>query len=261
MSLSDTALDAAKAGGAVAGELYRSSVSVDTKSSKMDYVTDADRRAQRAVIETIRDAHPEASIIGEEGEESETLPPGRDGWVIDPVDGTTNFVHGIPLWTTTVAVVRGGETMAAATVAPALDDVYRTAGDDVTRNGASVAVSEKRDVETFAVAPILRYGPERDDEFGALLAALLREFGDLRRLGSAQLVLAMVAAGSLDAAASAQPRPHVWDTAAGAHMVERAGGTVTDVRGEPWTPDSEGLVASNGEAHTRVLETVHSVTE
>jgi myo-inositol-1(or 4)-monophosphatase len=90
------------------------------------------------------------------------------------------------------------------------------------------------------------------------MAALIRAFGDLRRFGSAQVTLAKVAAGSLDAAASAQPRPNPWDTVAGVYMVERAGGTVTDVHGDPWDPGCDGLVASNGTAHDEVLAVVQS---
>lgn len=258
MIQSDTALAAAEAGADIAEELYRSSLSVDTKSGKMDYVTDADRRTQQAVIATIQKDYPDATVVGEEDDELKRMPEDGDAWVIDPIDGTTNFVHEIPLWTTTVAAVLADKTTAAVSVAPALDGVYRADNDGVYWNGERVKVSEKTDVEAFNVAPILRYGPERDEEFGDLMAALIRGFGDLRRFGCAQVTLAKVAAGSLDVAASAQPRPNPWDTIAGVYMVERAGGTVTDVDGDPWEPGCDGLVASNGTAHDRVLEVVQS---
>lgn len=256
MTRSETALTAAKAGASVAEEAYRSTISVDTKSSKMDFVTDADILSQARIVEEIRQAYPDATIVGEEGDERKSIPDRGDSWVIDPIDGTTNFVHEIPLWTSTVAVVRGGETTAAVTVAPALDDVFRADADDVTRNDRSISASEKADVETFCVAPILRYGPERDDEFGTLMSELIDHFGDLRRFGCAQLTLAMVAAGSMDAAVSGQPEPNPWDTVAGAYMVERAGGTVTDIHGNRWRPGREGIVATNGTVHDSVLETV-----
>lgn len=258
MTRSETALTAAEAGADVAGARYQSSLSVETKSGKMDYVTDADKRAQRAVIDAIREDYPDATVVGEEDDELKAMPENGDAWVIDPIDGTTNFVHEIPLWTTTVAAVEAGETTAAVSVAPALDGVYRADDDGTWWNGNPVGVSEKTDVETFNVAPILRYGPERDEEFGDLMATLIRKFGDIRRFGCAQVTLAKVAAGSLDVAASAQPEANPWDTIAGAYMVERAGGTVTDVDGDPWEPGCDGLVASNGAAHDRVLEVVRS---
>jgi myo-inositol-1(or 4)-monophosphatase len=260
MTRAATARAAAAAGADVAETQYQSGLSVETKAGKMNYVTAADREAQRAVIETIGDEYPDATIVGEEDDELKTMPADGDAWVVDPIDGTTNYVHEIPLWTTTVAAVQDGETTAAVTVAPALDGVYRTAEAGVVWNGEPVTVSEKTDVETFTVSPILRYGSDRDDAFGTLLAELIRAFGDLRRFGSAQLTLAKVAAGSLDAAASAQPRQNPWDTIAGVHLVERAGGVVTDVAGYPWEPGCEGLVASNGRAHERVLEVVRSTT-
>lgn len=259
MTRSETALAAANAGASIAEGFYRTAISVDTKTSKMDYVTEADTDAQRRIIEEIREDYPEATIVGEEEDELKSIPEGGDAWVIDPIDGTTNFVHEIPLWTTTVAVVREGETTAAVTVAPALDEVYRADPEDALRNDRSMSVSEKRDSETFVVAPVLRYGPERDDEFGHLMAELIRHFGDIRRFGCAQVTLAMVAAGSLDAAASTQPHSNPWDTVAGVYMVERAGGAVTDVDGEPWEPGCEGIVATNGRAHDEVLDVVSSV--
>lgn len=258
MSLSHTALAAAEAGASFADEYYETSVAVDTKDSRLDYVTEADTGAQRRVIDRIRETYPDATVVGEEEDELKSIPDHGDAWVVDPVDGTTNFVHEIPAWTTSVAVVRDGEPRAAATVAPALDIVFRADADRVTRNGRLMRVSEKPDPETFVVAPVLRYGPGRDDQFGDLMSALIAGFGDLRRFGSAQLTLALVAAGSLDAAASAQPRPRAWDTVAGVHLVERAGGTVTDVDGNAWDPDSEGLIATNGVAHDRVLDVVRA---
>lgn len=259
MSRTETALAAAEAGATVAEELYRSALSVDTKSSKMDYVTEADTRAQERVIETIQRDHPDATIVGEEADALKTVPDDGIVWVIDPIDGTTNFVHEIPLWTTSVAVVEDGDPTTAVSVAPAVGDVYLADDAAVTWNGNPMEVSTKTDLETFTVAPILRYGSDRDQEFGELMATLIRQFGDLRRFGSAQFVLAKIAAGSLDVAAATQPQANPWDTIAGVYMVERAGGTVTDVHGDPWAPSSDGLVATNGTAHDRVLDAVQSL--
>lgn len=261
MTRSENALEAAKAGATVASEAYQTSVSVNTKSSKMDYVTDADTRSQEQVIERIREEYPDGTIVGEEEDELKSIPESGDAWVIDPIDGTTNFVHEIPLWTSTVAVVQGGETTTAVTVAPALNDIFRADASDVMWNDQSISVSEKTDIETFCVAPVLRYGPERDNEFGTLMSELIDHFGDLRRFGCAQLTLAMVAAGSMDAAVSAQPQPNPWDTVAGVYMVERAGGTVTDIHGEQWRPGCEGIIATNGEVHDTVLEIVQSTVQ
>ena len=126
----------------------------------MDYVTEADTGAQRRIIDRIRETYDEATTVGEEEDEPKSIPDHGDAWIVDPIDGTTNFVHGIPSWTTAVAVVRDGETQAAATIAPVLNDVFHADTECATRNGRPISVSEKDDPETFMVAPVLRYGPD-----------------------------------------------------------------------------------------------------
>lgn len=222
----------------------------------MDFVTEADINTQHRVIKIIKNRYPQATIVGEEEDERKSLPEDGNAWVIDPIDGTTNFVRGAQLWTTTVAAVRDHETVAATTVAPALDDVYTTGSDGTLLNGEQTTVSTETDLERFIVAPILRYGSERDQEFGNLLRGLIRQFGDLRRFGCAQVTLGMVASGTIDAAVSTQPNPNPWDTIAGVYLIEQAGGTVTDIDGSRWTPNAEGIVASNGTRHDAVVERV-----
>jgi myo-inositol-1(or 4)-monophosphatase len=258
MTRAETALDAATAGAAVAEEYYRTALDAETKTSAMDFVTEGDRRAQRQVIETIRSAYPDATVVGEEEDELKTVPHGADCWVVDPIDGTSNFVHEIPIWCTAVAAIEDGDPVGAATVAPALEEVFHASERAASRGDDPLTVSETSDLARFNTAAALRYGPERDESFGDLLSALIVAFGDLRRFGSAQVTLALVAAGSLDAAASLQPDPNPWDTVAGVYLIERAGGTVTDRHGDPWQPGSEGLVATNGQRHEAVLDVVQS---
>jgi len=256
MSRYETAHRAASEGAEIAHRLFRTDLDVETKSSRMDFVTKADTETQRRVIEVIQEAYPNATIVGEEEDELKSIPVDGNAWVIDPIDGTSNFVHGIQLWTTTVAAVQEGQTVAAVTIAPALGDTYAASPDSVTLNEQPISVSHHTELEQFTVAPILRYGSDRDREFGSLLDNLIRQFGDVRRFGCAQVTLGMVACGSLDATVSTQPDPNPWDTIAGVHLVEQAGGTVTDLQGEPWTPDSEGIVASNGHSHQEVISCI-----
>ncbi|WP_137290358.1 inositol monophosphatase family protein [Natronorubrum halophilum] len=261
MTRLDTAYEAAVDGAEIARGLFRTELDVETKNSKMDHVTRADTETQQRVIETIRDAYPNATIVGEEEDELKSVPEDGNAWVIDPIDGTTNFVRGIQLWTTTVAAVRDHETVAAVTVAPALEDTFVADSTGVTLNDEPISVSTRTDLDRFTVAPILRYGPEGDRKFGTLLRELILQFGDVRRFGCAQATLGMVASGALDAAVSAQPDPNPWDTIAGIHMVERAGGSVTDLAGRPWEPGCEGVIASNGNAHDEVVENVRRAVE
>jgi myo-inositol-1(or 4)-monophosphatase len=249
---------AARAGSEVAHAAFRTGIDVETKDGKTDVVTKADRDAQRRVIEVIRESRQEDAIVGEEEDELKAVPESGAAWIIDPIDGTNNFVRDTQIWATSVAAVDDGEAVAAANVLPALDDVYVAGPEGVTLNGAEVTVSEKTDPETFAVAPTIWWGFDRREEYANACRAVVERFGDMRRYGCAQAVLSMVASGQLEAAitnVSANP----WDTVAGVYMVWQAGGVVTDVHGDRWMPGCQGMVASNGEAHDVVLDAAQDI--
>lgn len=252
---------AARAGGETAHEQFRESVTVERKSDPIDVVTAADREAQRAVIATIRTAFPDAVLVCEEDSTPDgtdlavrkRLPESETAWVVDPIDGTGNYVRGIQFWTTSVATLQAGEVVGAATVLPALGDSYTAGPEGVTRNGEPITVSERTDPAEFVVSLTGRPAPP------AVAGGVVREaghaLGSLRRLGSMQGALGLVAAGGLDATIAPVAHPP-WDTIAGVRLVRQAGGTVTDVDGDRWRPDASGLVASNGAAHDRLVEVV-----
>lgn len=254
---------AARAGGVVARETFREALSVETKANKNDLVTQADRDAQQQVIATIRQEFPDATFVCEE----ESTPPGVDvdlvetvpeaghAWVIDPIDGTSNYVRGIRFWCTSIAAVTGGEPVGVATFFPAMADCYTAGPESVSRNDTPMSVSDRTDPETFAIGLLGWWPVTRAEEYSSLFRETTRRFGDVRRFGCMQGVLALVAAGSLDGAFLPQS-PHPWDSLAGAHLIRRAGGTVTDVHGDRWTHDSEGMVVSNGTAHEELLDVV-----
>ncbi|WP_137285205.1 inositol monophosphatase family protein [Halorussus salinisoli] len=249
---------AARAGGRVAEQSFRQGIEVETKSGKTDVVTEADRQAQQRVIEVIREEFIEDAIVGEEEDELKEVPDEGDAWVIDPIDGTNNYVRSIPVWTTSVAAVRDGDPVAAVNDCPALDETFVAGPDGVRRDGEPVSVSDRTDPETFTVAPTIWWGFDRRDEYAAICRELVERFADIRRFGSAQVTLGMVAAGSLEGAVT-NVDPNPWDTVAGVHMVRQAGGTVTDLHGDPWRHDSESLVASNGEAHDELVAALRNV--
>ncbi|MFB6113254.1 MAG: inositol monophosphatase [Halodesulfurarchaeum sp.] len=249
---------AARAGASVALEQFRSDLAVETKSGKTDVVTQADRDAQARVVEVIRDSFPEEAIIGEEGGGVEAVPSSGAVWVVDPIDGTSNYVRGSRTWATSVAVIVDGEPVAAATILPAEGDSYLAGQDPATLNGDPISVSDRRDPETFVVVPMLWWPTERRGEYAAAFEAIVTRFGDARRVGCAQGTLAMLASGQIEGIITTV-RGNPWDTVAGVHLVEQAGGTVTDVAGETWHPESKGLVASNGRAHDRLLSAVRDV--
>ncbi len=286
---------AARAGAGVAYDAFRDDIEVETKDGKTDVVTWADRKAQERVVEVIRGVYPNDAIVGEEsversstgdasgaeprsadrpsehhslgdgheqraGDARKTVPKEGPAWIIDPIDGTNNFVRDIPVWATSVAAVVDGEPVAAANVMPALDDTYVAGPDGVTRNGSEVSVREQSDPEQCSVVPTVWWNFDRRDEYAAACRAIVERFGDMRRFGCAQATLSMVAAGSIDGTVT-NVDVNPWDSVAGAFMVERAGGTVTDLDGERWHHDSRGLVASSGACHEDVLDAARAIED
>lgn len=250
----DSALRAAEAGASVAMDSFRGDdVDVETKAGKTDVVTQADRDAQARVVDAIRERFPDEVVVGEENEQAGAVPNGEPAWVVDPIDGTNNYVRGLRAWSTSVAATVDGEAVAGATVCPALGDTYRLEAGTATRNGEVLSVSGRTDPEAFTVVPTVWWEHDRRAEYVAACRGIVERFGDMRRIGSTQLELALCAAGGIDAVVT-NVRTHPWDTLVGAGLVEAAGGVVTDVDGEPWRHDRRGLVASNGEAHDEVLE-------
>lgn len=257
---------AARAGGVVARQAFRGDLAVETKADKNDLVTEADRDAQSQVVATVREEFPNDPFVLEEDvvtlsgpETGETDPEVLDAvpangptWVVDPIDGTANFVRGNRTWATSVTAVEDGDPVGSATYMPAEGDLFAAGPESATRDGATLSVSERTDPETFAVAPVGWWDRDDRTEFADLCGAVVERFGDMRRIGSFQATLAYVADGALEGAVCTNPN-HPWDTLAGVHMVRQAGGTVTDADGERWRHDSDSLVASNGEAHEELV--------
>ncbi len=248
----------ANAGGAVAQTAFRTSLDVTTKDGKTDFVTETDRNAQAAVTDCIHEQFPDDPIYGEEDRTLSELPETGRVWIIDPIDGTNNYIRGNPCWVTSVACVVDGEPVAAANVMPAVGDRYVATPDGVTRNGVSVSVSKRTDPDLFDVAPIIWWSRERREEYAAATRVIVTQFGDLRRFGSAQFALSLVAAGGIDGVIT-NVETKAWDTVAGVAMIRWAGGTVTDLNGNPWRHDSRGLVASNGTQHDRFVEATEAI--
>lgn len=253
------AREVARAGGDLAREAFRGDFAVETKDGPLDHVTETDRAVQRAVATRLREAEPDAVVVAEEDvpgvDVAATVPDEGPAWIVDPVDGTTNFAAGSRTWAVSVAAVVDGDPVAAVNHLPALGDTYAAGprgGEPATRNGDPIAVGDTSDPSTFTTNPIFGVGRDDRRRLAQFVATIAETFGDVRRYGSAQYVLSAVAAGELDAAVS-DVRLNPWDSIAGVHLVRRAGGRVTDVHGERWTAGSAGLIATNGRAHDEVV--------
>jgi myo-inositol-1(or 4)-monophosphatase len=247
---------AVDAGSEAATEGFRAGLATRTKGDPMDRVTDADEASQERILDVLSAAAPEHPVVAEETDARKRVPPEGPAWVVDPIDGTNNYAAGSRLWSVSIAFVRDGEPRAAVTDLPMLDDRYAAAAAEAsageaaggtTRNSRAVSPSEVSTPGAATVATLFGLAPERRSEAAELARAATATFGDVRRLGSAQSTLAMVAAGEIDGAVATRLDP--WDVVGGAHLVDRAGGRVTDLAGDPWRHDAEGLVASNGRCH------------
>lgn len=253
-----TAKRAAEAGAAVAHETFRGGLDVETKAGKTDVVTRADHDAQARVVEVIGETFPDEPVAGEEDGLPSAVPTDGAAWVVDPIDGSNNYVRGLPLWTTSVAAVVDGEPVASATAVPTVGDTYVAGPQAVTRNGDRIRVSDVTDPELATVVPTIWWPMDRRDEYAAAVGGIVKRFGDMRRLGSAQVVLAYVADGTLEGALT-NVAVNPWDSYAGVWLVRQAGGEVTDLTGDRWRGGATGLVASNGAVHEAVLEVAQGI--
>ena len=200
-------------------------------------VSDADRDAEALVVGLLRAERPDDGLLGEEDASREGTSGRR--WVVDPLDGTTNYLYGFPAWAVSVAVEDAEGGIAGVVYDPVRDDLFAAErGRGLQVNGEPGRVREAVALDQALVATGFSYERERRAEQAEVLTAVLPCVRDVRRAGAAALDLAMVAAGRVDGYYERGLRP--WDWAAGRLAVVEAGGTVVELEGEP-----TGLVAAS----------------
>ncbi|QOS13668.1 putative inositol-1(or 4)-monophosphatase / fructose-1,6-bisphosphatase, archaeal-type (plasmid) [Haloferax gibbonsii] len=257
----EVAIDAAERGADHASARFRTKLDIEQKGDAIDLVTEVDRETQRRVISTIRERFPDDAVVGEEEDELKTVPESGYAWIIDPIDGTQNYTRGAREWVTSVAVLKDQTPIAAVNVSPETRDTYIATEEGVERNGRPITVNDESNTSAFLVSSTLRYQDGDRPGIERLAGDIFGTFGEMRKLGTTQLTLSRLADGSIDAVVGLDEQPNAWDTVAGAYLVERAGGTVTDLHGNRWGPGQPGLVASNGHAHDEVLEAAQAAFE
>lgn len=227
-------------------------VTVEFKRSWSDLVTEVDRAAEEAVRSLIRSRFPDHGLVGEEGGggwEREFT------WVLDPLDGTTNFAHTLPNFACSLACFRGSEALVAAVYDPNRDELFAARrGGGTTLNGSPVAVDPAPTLRQSVIGTNLIWDVRtgRDPNLPGL-QRLARDVRGIRSIGSAALELAYVACGRYTGFAQHSLAP--WDFAAGALLVEEAGGRVTQRDGSPLDPQRPcSVVASNGRIHAEMVE-------
>jgi len=255
--LLDTAIAAARAGGVVLLHHWQPGggrgLEIERKA-RNDLVSQADREAELAILEVVRERHPDHRVLGEEG--GVVGGEGDHEWLIDPLDGTTNYVQGLPIWCVSVACRERGRLVAAAILEPLAGNLYAgAAGMGVTWNGRAARVTDNRETGDAFLATGFPFRAH------AALEPFLRVFRDvflevraIRRCGAAALDLAHVAVGIYDGFFELRLSP--WDVAAGTLLIEEAGGRVTDFDGGRDFLRSGNIVAATETLHPRLLELV-----
>ncbi|MSP59531.1 MAG: inositol monophosphatase [Myxococcales bacterium] len=248
------AIAIAREAGALLAEGQGRRHAATVKSSPFDLVTEYDRRAEELILARLRAAFPGDRILAEESGLSGTASGAR--WVVDPLDGTTNFAHGLPLFAVSIAREVAGVVEVGVVHAPALGLTFAARrGDGATCNGAPIRVSDCDHLAAALLATGFPTDRQTSDENNfAQFIAFQRRAQGVRRLGSAALDLALVARGTYDGFWEMKLKP--WDVAAGALLVVEAGGTVSGWSGEALAIDRGAVVASNGRLHAAMLATL-----
>lgn len=238
------AIDVAREAGETLLSYLDAPLEIREKGRRADLVTVADRASEEVVVRRLRAAFPNAAILAEEG--GATAGTSDERWIVDPLDGTTNFAHGYPIFCVSIAYERAGEICAACVYAPALGELFAARrGGGATRNGAPISVSGVARVGDALTCT--GFHPSDFARNGRFFEAMSHRAQAVRRDGSAALDLAYTACGRFDGFWEFDLAP--WDVAAGWLLVTEAGGRVTRIEGDAHAVDARSILASNGLVH------------
>jgi len=240
--------------GKMALKFQQKGFTVDTKNgSPINFVTEADRACEALILKTIESNFPDHSILSEE--RGATEKGGEYKWIIDPIDGTTNFVHGIPLFAISIAVIHKGKPIIGVIDIPGLGESYwAQEGKGAFCGSKKIQVSKINTLQKSLLGTGFSY-----DRQGAryaknleLFNAFYKDSNGVRRTGSAAVDLCFVAAGRFDG--FWEYDLEAWDVAAGKIIVEEAGGMVSNMDGSAFSPKLKSILASNGLMHSEILK-------
>jgi len=257
--LKTTLIEACYAGAAEILRFFNKDFSISNKEGVNNLVTEADHAAEKAIISVIKNKFPDHQVLAEES--GQLFDASEYKWIIDPIDGTINFAHGIPLNCVSIAVEHNGVIIMGAVYNPHLKEFFvAEKGKGATLNDQPIQVSK----ETKAIKACLVTGfpytyinlPNGPLE---VFEKFIRKGVPVRRLGSAAIDLCWVAAGRFDGFYEHKLEP--WDSAAGVLIVEEAGGTVTDLEGNPFSIYQHKVLATNGKIHDEMVRVINNKQE
>ncbi|MEP7164326.1 MAG: inositol monophosphatase family protein [Ferruginibacter sp.] len=253
--LKTTLITAIEAGAAQLQHFFNGEFKISNKEGINNLVTEADHAAEKAIIDVIQKAYPDHFILSEET--GEIITNSEYKWIIDPIDGTVNFAHGIPLCCVSIGLEKEGEMILGAVYNPLMNEFFfAQKGFGASLNDKKITVSNKSEVISSNLVTGFPYtyldmpnGPIQ------VFEKLIRKGVPVRRLGSAAIDLCWVAAGRFDG--FYEHNLQAWDSAAGFLIVEEAGGKVTDFAGNYYSPYQPHLLATNGKIHNELLGVVN----
>jgi myo-inositol-1(or 4)-monophosphatase len=248
------AIETVREAGQILLEKFGRKINVSFKGD-INLVTEADLASEKFIIEKISTHYPKHAILAEESGESAIKIDDANSWkwIIDPLDGTTNFAHGYPCFCVTIALERDGEIVVGATYDPTRDEMFSAEkGGGAFLNNRHIRVSDTERLANALIVTGFPYNFKEKKSFAAHLTEFLLRSRGVRRDGSAAIDMAYVACGRFDA--FWEEGLHPWDVAAGKLFIEEAGGRVSYNDGSPFSVYAPPICASNGLIHTEMLE-------
>lgn len=249
-------IEIAKEAGELIRNKFRTEVEINFKSNETDLVTEVDKASEKVILDFIRKKYPGHEILAEESGETKTGSEYR--WVIDPIDGTTNFAHGLPIFSVSIGIQKNGETIIGVIYDVMQDVAYSCEkGSGSFANNNKISVSQNDILRRSVLVTGFPYNISSNPE-SALekFAALTKSARGIRRLGSAAIDMCYVAKGVFDG--FWELFLHPWDICAGILLVEEAGGIVTDFNGNKIDIFSKRILASNAKVHQSILDVLNN---
>lgn len=254
----DFAIQTAREAGRLLAERFGRKIEISNKS-EIDLVTESDLASERLIIDRIKTYYPRHSILAEESGATE----GRDDaqsdwrWIIDPLDGTTNYAHGYPCFCVSIGLAHQARLELGVVYDPIRDEMFAAErGQGASLNGRRIRVSPTMNLSSALLCTGFPYDVRQRNEFAKHFASFIMHAQGVRRDGAAALDLAYVAAGRFDGFWEEGLKP--WDVAAGVLIIEEAGGRVTNYRGEPFDIYSPPIVTSNGLIHEQMMRVLNA---
>ena len=250
--LTDCAIKSALKAGNLLKKGFGTSFEISSKEGKNNLVTEYDKLSEKTIIDQIHSVFPKHVFLAEESGKTGTLSKNIVRWIIDPLDGTVNFAHGLPIFSISIAAELNGEILSGVVYNPMLEELFvAKKGEGAFLNDKKIVVSDNDNLDSSFLVTGFPYNISQNpcgciDHF----VKIIKQGIPVRRLGSAALDLAYVAAGRFDG--FWEINLHPWDVAAGILLVKESGGKVTQYNEKPYWIDNDTILATNGKIHTEI---------